>query len=307
MPGERIGPEAGQPLRDQRPAHRRGERDERRQGSVSIRSAMANCACRSAGRGAGQARRSSASIGRRIADRARLAGEVAQVPAGEIGRARPRRSAAGRRRARGADPHGIDPDQPPVAAEMGEDQAVARARRASRRGAEAAPRPERGDRPARPRARSACGEAAQSGWAGRWAAPRRPARPGWCAAARPRQRRARRRAPGGRPPCASARRTAGSASGPSRAVKARPNRPRDRIEDERLAGRLGGARERQVADRAADHQSARPAREAGDRRAPPARRAAGCRAAPPSGVLVLAVSRPRQGATERRRSAAASR
>ena len=31
MPRERVGPEAGQPRRDQRPAHRRGQRDERRQ------------------------------------------------------------------------------------------------------------------------------------------------------------------------------------------------------------------------------------------------------------------------------------
>ena len=144
--------------------------------------------------------------------------------------------------------------------------------------------------------RSACGEAAQSGWAGVGQLLRRPAGTRLVRGAG-RARRAPRPAPARSIAMLSARRTAGSASGPSLRGEgeaeqaARPDRRRAR-----LAGRLGGARERQVAERAADHQIGlrRSAKRATATRGR-ARRAAGCPARPRPASLVLAARRAAAG------------
>ena len=197
MAGERVGPEAGQPRRDQRPAHRRAQWDERREagqdlvGDGELRLPF--------GRSGRDPRRQQRLVRRGVADPRRVAGEMAQIPGGEHGRRdlvdQPAAPPAGL----GGDPHRVDADQPPVAPQMGEQQAVAGAVR------HRDPHPER----RRARAAIACAAAWRrigigdsgpvgQGRPGKLAGDRR-AR-GWCAAASP-ARRARRRARRGRSPC----------------------------------------------------------------------------------------------------------
>ncbi len=152
----------------------RGETSDQRTGAVSgmngarsvrIRSAIANCAL-ALGRPRRQPGGEQRLVGGRIADRADIAGEVAQIPAGEIGRrdlvdeaqvgrrvrgrpARPRRRSAASRGADGRRPAGSPApraSRPAPAAALRGRARRSRARRA--RGASAAAPP------------------AQSGWAG---------------------------------------------------------------------------------------------------------------------------------------------
>ena len=205
-----IGPEAGQPRRDQRPADRRGQRDERRQPAEEP-VGLASCAWRSAGAAprsvppAAPRRRPdrrpprASQVNWRRYQMAIIAGATASISRSSAGAAR---TPPGPRRRRSAASRGADRRR----------AAGSRARRAWRPAPARVRRPARRWRAPRARARIGIGEVAQSGTAGRGSSSAiagarvtRGCSPGTAEAATSAWRSIA---------MLSARRTAGSASGP---------------------------------------------------------------------------------------------